>query len=151
MPARAGNHKIRVAVPDSSSVYTVTTLAGGGTTGNSYGQVDGSGSAALFKYPAGIAVGSGGLVFVSDSANHKIRVVDSSSGAVTTLVGGGAAGNSYGSADGFGTSALLTLPTGLALLDVAPGYVANTLLLADYQNNKVRSGRCPSHRFYAVR
>ena len=120
-------------------MYTVTTLAGGGANGNTYGKVDGTGSSALFRFPAGVVVGSSGSLFVADSFNHKIRVVDTVSGVVTTLVGGGSTGNTYGSVDGVGTSALLDYPTGLANLDIAPGYAADTLVLADYQNNKVRS------------
>lgn len=119
-------------------MYTVTTLAGGSANGNTYGKVDGTGSSALFRFPAGVVVGSSGSLFVADSFNHKIRVVDTVSGVVTTLVGGGSTGDTYGSVDGVGTSALLDYPTGLANLDIAPGYASDTLVLADYQNNKVR-------------
>jgi len=119
-------------------VYTVTTLAGGSANGNTYGKVDGTGSSALFRFPAGVVVGSSGSLFVADSFNHKIRVVDTVSGVVTTLVGGGSTGNTYGSVDGVGTSALLDYPTGLANLDIVSGFASDTLVCSDQANNKVR-------------
>jgi uncharacterized delta-60 repeat protein len=48
----------------------VTTLAG--QTG-SYGSADGTGNAAQFAYPSGVAVDSAGNVYVADSANDTIR------------------------------------------------------------------------------
>ena len=49
----------------------VSTLAG--LAGNS-GSADGTGSAARFNYPAGVAVDSAGNVYVADTNNHTIRV-----------------------------------------------------------------------------
>src|ERR1035441_1760596 len=54
--------------------YTFTTLAG--TAGN-YGTADGTGSAARFYDPAGVAVDSAGNVFVADTLNSTIRKVSS--------------------------------------------------------------------------
>ena len=54
----------------------VTTLAGGGSVGGvAGGSIDGTGSAALFNTPNGIAVSSSGTVYVSDFSNHLIRMI----------------------------------------------------------------------------
>jgi len=74
----------------------VTTLAGLGCEG---GGVDGTGSAARFSYPAGLAVDGAGTLFVAD--NQTIRRV-TPAGVVTTFAG--QYGQS-GSVDGTGSAA----------------------------------------------
>jgi hypothetical protein len=69
-----GNNKVRCVLANG----TVFTLAGGGGSGRSSGAVDGSGGAgggARFSGPLGVAVGPGGLLYVGDSGNNKVRVV----------------------------------------------------------------------------
>ena len=54
----------------------VTSLAGGGSAGGTAsGSVDGTGSAATFNYPYGIAVSASGTVYVADTGNHLIRMI----------------------------------------------------------------------------
>jgi len=59
------NHLIRKVSPSGA----VTTLAGTGV----WGRDNGSGTAASFHYPTGVAVDADGLVYVADSFNHMIR------------------------------------------------------------------------------
>ncbi len=105
--------------------YTFSTLAGVvGTSGTN----DGTGAAALFNLPGGVAVDSTGTVYVADSANHTIRCV-TPAGAVTTLAG--SAGLS-GTNDAAGAAARFSFPQGLALDG------NGNLLVADTGNNTIR-------------
>jgi phosphatidylserine/phosphatidylglycerophosphate/cardiolipin synthase-like enzyme len=86
-----GNHCIRKMAgfdpADLISAFTttsfnLTTLAGKPTPGNS----DGSGDAARFNSPTGLAWDSiKSRLYVADTGNQKIRVVNINTGAVTTL------------------------------------------------------------------
>src|SRR5256885_1884074 len=84
---RAGNVYVADAMKSTIREITpagvVTTLAG---TAGQYGSADGTGSAARFFQPSGVAVDSGGNVYVADSENHTIRKI-TPDGAVTTLAG----------------------------------------------------------------
>jgi len=112
------NHKIRKISPAG----VVSTLAG--STG---GYADGTGTAAKFYYPQGVAVDVSGNVYVADYYNHKIRKI-SPAGVVSTL-----AGSSIGYTDGTGTVAQFKYPTGVAV-DNASGNV----YVADTSNQKIR-------------
>jgi serine/threonine-protein kinase len=120
--ADSENYKIRKITPAG----VVTTLAGSGVSGSD----DGTGTAASFSYPRGVAVDSSGNVYVADSG--KIRKI-TPAGVVTTLAGGGGSEwGGRGSADGTGTAASFNFPTGLAVDSIGNVYVA------DSGNNKVR-------------
>lgn len=82
--ADTGNHSIRKI--DGSG--NVTTFAGDGTAGFT----NGTGSAARFNTPKGVAVDSLGKVYVADTGNHAVRKIEPT-GAVTTLAGDGTAGS----------------------------------------------------------
>ena len=97
----------------------VTTLAG---TAGKNGKSDGTGTAALFYYPFGVTT-DGTNLYVTDRNNETLRMIDSATGAVTTLAG--TAGSS-GSTDGTGTAALFNSPYGIAT-DGTNLYVADTL------------------------
>src|ERR1039457_6834270 len=77
--ADTSNNTIRKVV---ISTGVVTTLAG---RAGSWGAADGTGTAALFWGPQGIAT-DGMNLFVADSLNNTIRKVEISTGVVTTLV-----------------------------------------------------------------
>jgi streptogramin lyase len=67
-----------------STPYTITTLAG---LAGSPGTIDGTGDAARFEIPNGLAVDTNGNVYVADAGNTTIRQV-TPAGVVTTLAGG---------------------------------------------------------------
>jgi len=103
----------------------VTTLAGSTTN---RGNNDGTGAAATFNAPVGIARDVAGNYFVADSMNHTIRKV-TPAGVVTTLAGSaGAAGD----VDGTQAAARFNLPSGIAV--DANGNV----FVSDTNNNLIR-------------
>jgi hypothetical protein len=91
---------------------------------NQEGETDGEAKAALFNAPIGVAVLEN-KIFVADTYNDKIRVIEN--GAVATL-----AGSEQGFADSEqGFSAKFDTPCGLAIW-------GDKLLVADLQNRRVR-------------
>ncbi len=119
----AGN--VYVADTQNFTIRKVTsagvTMTLAGLAGN-WGSADGTGSAAQFDYPRGVAVDSGGNVYVADSRNHTIRKV-TSAGVTMTLAG--LPGQS-GSADGTGSAAQFNWPFGVAVDSAGNVYVADT-------------------------
>ncbi len=120
--ADTDNNTIRRITPAG----VVTTLAG---TAGSSGSADGTGAAARFWNPEGVAVDGSGNVFVADSWNNTIRKI-TPSGVVTTLAGG--ANQTCGSADGTGAAASFCIPTGVAVDGTG------NIFVADSYNNTIR-------------
>jgi len=116
------NQTVRLIASGSGAVTTLAGMPGQG------GRTDGTGVAAKFFYPFGIAASSSGTIYVADTGNHAVRVV-TSGGAVTTLAG--AAGIS-GVADGVGGEARFAYPYGIAI------DAAGTLFVADHDNQTIR-------------
>src|SRR5438105_4303310 len=83
--------------------YAIVTFAG---TAGAIGSADGTGSAARFYDPVGVAVDSAGNVYVADSNNQTIRKI-TSSGVASTLAG---LAGTPGSADGIGSAARFSTP-----------------------------------------
>ena len=101
---------------------TVSTLAGNGAAGAS----NGKGSAARFNQPIGIASTAGGVLYVADYNNQRIRRV-TADGTVSTL-----AGSSYGYADGKGSAAKFRYPIGIAVDRAGNAFVT------DFNNHRIR-------------
>tara|TARA_B110000090_G_scaffold41666_1_gene46530 strand:- start:353 stop:3088 length:2736 start_codon:yes stop_codon:yes gene_type:complete len=112
------NHKIKKV----TSGGTVTTLAG-----SSAGMTNATGTSAQFNYPSGVAVDASGNVYVADKSNHRIRKI-TSAGVVTTFAGSGSSGN----ANGTGTAATFSNPTGLAI------DANDNIYVTDYSNHSIR-------------
>jgi hypothetical protein len=108
------NNTIRKLTPDG-----VTTLAG---LAGSPGGADGTGSAARFNDPYGVAVDGAGNVYVADSGNNTVRKI-TSPGLVTTVAGSGS--TSQGGADGTGSEARFYDPYDVAVDGSGNVYVAD--------------------------
>jgi sugar lactone lactonase YvrE len=108
------NHTIRKV----TAAGVVMTLAG---TAGMAGSADGTGTAARFLAPSGVAVDSAGNVYVADQSNHTIRKV-TAAGVVTTLAG---TAGMLGSADGTGAAARFRGPIDVAVDSAGNVYVAD--------------------------
>src|SRR6516162_64795 len=115
--ADAGNNTIRKITPAG----VVTTLAG---LAGSSGSADGTGSAARFFQPQGVATDSLGNVYVADTPNNTIRKI-TPAGVVTTLAG---LAGSHGTNDGTGSAARFYNPWGVAT------DASGNVYVADYRN-----------------
>lgn len=109
------NHAIRRI----SANGVVTTLAG--PRGNN-GAVDGTGPAARFWLPTGIAIDGTGTVYISDAGNCTIRKI-TAAGSVTTVAGSPRA---TGYVDGIGSDARFNGLAGLAVDTAGNVYVADS-------------------------
>jgi hypothetical protein len=126
-----------VAAAGSGGVYVTTgdavqkiTSAGAASlvAGNLYtsGSADGTGAAASFNVPTGLAVDRSGDIIVADSGNNSIRKV-TPLGLVTTM-----AGLVQGNADGVGDAAEFNNPTAVAV------NAAGDIFVVDTGNNELR-------------
>lgn len=119
--ADSGNHVIRRT---TLATGLTETYAGSGTSGF----LDGNSYTAQFNNPMGIWMDSTGILYVSDTANNRIRKI-TADGNVTTLAGNGATSFS----NGVGTAATFNYPQGLV-----SDSTATRLYVSDFSNNRIR-------------
>lgn len=117
------NHTVRRVSPSGS----VTTLYGSGGVA---GSADGSGTAARFSQPGGIAADAAGVLWVVDTGNQLIRRI-SPEGEVTTAAG---RAGELGTAGGVGSSARFHYPHGIATTPSGDVVIVDTL------NHRLRRG-----------
>jgi len=117
------SHRIRKVTPSG----TISTVAGNGIWGNTGD--GGSATAAKVGSPHGVAVDSGGNIYIADNQFCCIRKVDTS-GTISTVAGTGIPG--YSGDGGAATAAQLNYPTGVALDG------SGNLYIADAQSNCIR-------------
>ena len=116
-----GVHRVRQVI---LATGMVTTLAG-----STQGYANGVGTNAMFYDPEGIAYGPGGILYVADGRNYRIRQINIGTRMVTTLTGAGTLGN----ADGVSAVATFRQPTGISL--TADGM---RMLVSDAQSHLIR-------------
>jgi sugar lactone lactonase YvrE len=117
------NHLIRAIYPNGE----VKTIAGKIEMLGGAGFADGIGCEAKFNNPTGIAIGPDGLLYVADTNNNRIRVVNPTTGQVQTIAGG-----EEGFADGVGDIAKFDKPNGITIGPDGIIYVTDT------DNNSIR-------------
>ena len=120
--------------PESSAIRQVALDGSGnlntiiGTGLFDFGDVDGVYPEALLQHALGIAYdASTRRLFVADSYNHKIKIIDPVEKSVQTWIGSG----QMGWQDGLGTDAKLAEPSGLSIAN-------GKLYIADTNNHLIR-------------
>jgi sugar lactone lactonase YvrE len=108
------NQRIRKVTPAG----LVATVAGNGVAGFA----DGTGAAAQFDNPLGLAIDATGDLYVGDMWNNRIREI-TPAGVVSTLAGDG----NYGHVDAVGSAAEFEHPYGVAVDATGNVYVADEL------------------------
>ncbi len=122
------NARVRVV----SSTGTITTVAGNGTT-----RYSGDGAAAqtaLMNTPLGVSAAPGGIVYVTDTNNQRVRRIGSD-GIIATAAGNGSAG--FAGDGSAATSAQVAFPGGTAVDSAGNFYIADT---ANQRVRKVSGG-----------
>jgi len=109
---------------DLPPVNQVRTLAGGDLF--DFGDVDGVGDAVRLQHPLGVAAYDG-RVYIADTYNHRIKVLDPSARRVRVFAGSGRVGHR----DGPATGAMFYEPGGLSA-------AAGRLYVADTNNHAIR-------------
>ena len=93
------------------SISVISTIAGTGSA--SYSGDNGQASSATINGPTGIVIDSNGNVYFCEYSNHRVRMIASSTGIITTYAGTGS--SSYSGDGGAASSAALYTPGGLYL------------------------------------
>jgi hypothetical protein len=118
------NHRIREI---AAATGVITTIAGGSSGLSGDG---GPAVAATLALPHGLSIDSAGDIYIADMANHRIRRIDGSSGAITTIAGKGT--ENFSGDNGPATAAALDSPRATA---IAP---TGLVTLADTNDQRVR-------------
>ena len=136
--AEMDGHRVRLV---NLTTGTIATFAG---TGNASFCGDGAAAtSACLKTPMALAVHpTTGALFISDSGNHRVRVVSSLS-VITTVVGAGFP--FFGGDGGAGSAAFLNWPAGITWDDLG-----TKLYIADTGNNRIRSWNATADTVYTA-
>jgi len=126
--ADSSNQRIRKV----SSNGTITTIAG---SSNSilpgFSGDGGQATNATLAYPLGMAMDGLGNLYFADAGNNCVRRI-APNGVITSVAGNGNAAGGFAGDQGQATGAKLNTPEDVAI------DVAGNLLIADYENNRIR-------------
>ena len=126
----ADSHNDRIRRVDGST-GVITTIAGSGVNG--YDGDDKPATDAALATPSAVAAAANGDIYIADTLNYRIRMVDAKTRLIHTVAGTGEAGDDVNVGDGGpATSARLNMPSDLALAPNGDIYVA------DMHHNRIR-------------
>ncbi|HUP02766.1 MAG TPA: putative Ig domain-containing protein [Bryobacteraceae bacterium] len=126
--ADSANYRIRKV---NVSTGIITTVAGGGASGApGFSGDGGAATSAQFRAVYGVAVDSGGNIYIADTDNNRVRMVTASNGKVNTIAGNGASG--YAGDGGSALNAEVSYPWDIAVDSAGTVYIADTF------NNAIR-------------
>jgi sugar lactone lactonase YvrE len=121
-----------------SPTGVITTIAGSGVNG--YDGDDKAAVEAALNTPDAVACSPDGSIYIADTLNYRVRMIDVKTGEIHTVAGDGAPGGNESIGDGGpATEAHLNMPS-----DVAVGPNGD-LYIADMHHNRVRKVDAKTH------
>jgi sugar lactone lactonase YvrE len=120
-----GNHRIRKVDATSGRIETI---AGSGSYG--YSGDDGPATSANLFHPWDVEVDGAGDIYIADTNNHAVRIVDATTGIIRSLAGNGIPG--FTGDGGPASGALLSSPVAVA------ANASGDLYVADHDNRRIR-------------
>lgn len=123
--ADAANNRVRKVDLVTGMITTVAGKGKGGFRGDG-----GTAKASALHNPSGVTIDTDGNLLIADTANHRVRRIDTATGIITTVAGTGTSGF-FGDRE-LATSANLNHPADVAVDD------AGNLFIADQSNNRIR-------------
>jgi streptogramin lyase len=135
--ADTDNHSIRRV---DTSTGIITTFAGTGSSG--YSGDGGPAVSAKFNKPRGIFADEAGHIYIADTDNHRVRMVDAATGIITLVAGSGNDNYDQGSDEDVSPlSAHLKKPRGVYVDASGNIYIADTencmIRKVDVSTNKI--------------
>jgi streptogramin lyase len=121
-----------IALREGRSVWRLDLKEGvlhhvAGTGKKGFSGDGGPAKQATFDGPKGIAVGPNGNVFVVDTENQAIRMINTKSGMISTVAGSGPNHRGFGGDGGEATKAKLARPHGICVGADGAIYIGDTL------------------------
>ena len=120
----ADSHNDRVRRVDKQT-NTIMTIAGMGRAG--YGGDDGPATEAVLNNPSGVAAAPNGDIYIADTLNYRVRMIDHATGFIHTIAGDGNAGDDDMNVGDGGPAvqAHLNMPSDVALAPNGDIYIAD--------------------------
>jgi GT2 family glycosyltransferase len=138
--ADSHNHRVRRIDRESGEIITIA-----GSDDDGYSGDDGPATAAQLNTPSAVAAAGNGDIYIADTLNYRIRMIDHATGLIHTVAGTGVPGDSESVGDGGpAVSANLNMPS-----DVAIGPNGD-LYIADMHHQRVRRLDAKTRKIYTV-
>jgi len=133
----ADSHNDRIRRVDRPT-RIITTVAGSGENG--YDGDDKPATEAALNTPSAVAAAPNGDIYIADTLNYRIRMIDAKTGLIHTVAGDGLPGDAQDVGDGGpATSAHLNMPSDVAITPNCDGQkIPCDLYIADMHHNRVR-------------
>jgi len=127
----ADSHNDRIRRVDRQT-GTIITVAGSGENG--YDGDEKPATEAALNTPSAVATAPNGDIYIADTLNYRVRMIDAKTGLIHTIAGDGTPGDPDNVGDGGpATSARLNMPS-----DVAIERTSGDIYIADMHHNRIR-------------
>ena len=134
----ADSHNDRIRRVDRPT-QIITTIAGSGENG--YDGDEKNATDAALNTPSAVACAPNGDIYIADTLNYRVRMIDAKTGLIRTIAGDGEAGDALNVGDGGpATKAHLNMPS-----DVAIDRSNGDIYIADMHHNRIRKVNARTH------